>query len=642
MLKYFAKIAFAFLLLFGTLSGAELSPQKFADGSGGALLCRGNYLYAVVKYKLCIYDISSPMKPKLLSSIPALGNRQFALAGNILYLSCRFRGVQVFDVSNPRKPKEINHFYPVELATGLTISGNVLGVTQRIYGVEFFDVTNPRKPRAMGRLKTDEAQSAVFFGKGKIAIGDWGSGKVVIGDVSNPASPKTLSVSSLSGMGDGVAVRGKYLFAATGHKVFRGKTNGHGLEIFDISNPNKPVKVSQVIFPRDKKAIPDWWQVLVTEKTAFVADSLNGVYIIDISNIKSPKIKDHLLLPNDAASRMTMANGVLYISGHRTGLYLLPCKDSIPMPSQEAEVKVAPRGSTPNVPGLKSIPLPGFVWSLTIDGDTLYAACGAAGLREYQIKADGSLMPGKVYEQSCFDCQVYKNLIFMANDNYLDIYDRKANRRLSRTMMMSSNPFFQIHLYNQGKQIVSSGRTNILQCWDVSNPSKPKMLSRPSGYGILYDDMLPDKDIDGIFMVNWHSRSPALYKVDKTPDATICVLEKLSRVSNQTNGITACHGKFLLFANQDKVVVLDPKNPEQHKFIKIKHDGGIPSTDGDTIALSKRATGNISFFTFNNGALSPIPGRAYQLPFTVPGRIVFHKGKAYIPAGNYGIYCESK
>ena len=640
MIKTFAKIVCLFLLT--TLAGAELVPQKFADGGGGALLCRGNYLYAVLKYKLCIYDVSSPTKPKLLSSVPALGNRQFALEGNTLYLSCRHNGVQIFDVSDPRKPREISNFKPVELATGLTVSGDVLGVTQRIYGVEFFDVSDPRKPRSMGRLKTDEAQSAVFFGKGKIAIGDWGSGKAVIGDVSDPSAPKTLSASSLSGMGDGVAVRDNYLFAVTGNKIFRGKTNGHGLEIFDISDLKKPVKVSQVVFPLDKKAIPDWWQVIVTKKTAFVADACNGVYIIDISNIKAPKIKDHLLLGDDAASQIAPGKGVLYISGHRKGLYLLPCKDATPVLPPVAEVKVVPKKPAPQVAGLRSIDVPGFVWRLTVDGDKLYASCGEEGLREYQICADGSLKPGRVYKQSCFDCQVHDNLLFMARDKTLDIYDRKSNKLLSSTPGLSWLPVFQIHLYDHGKVVVANGRGSMLLCYDVSDPRKPKLISRPSGHGILYDDMLPDEDIDGIFMVNWHSRSPALYRANKTPDAAICTLEKLSRVSNQANGITVCQGKFLLFANKGQVVVLDPKKPDQHTIINGKHQNGIPTADGNLIALSRRPNGEVTLFSFKNGTLTPISGRTYKLPFTVTGRAVFYKGKAYIPAGTYGIYWESK
>ena len=616
-------------------------PQKFDEGKGGALLCRGNFLYAALENKLCVYDVSSPLKPMLLSSIPSLGNRQFALAGNILYLSCRNRGVQVFDVTKPQAPKELSHFYPVELATGLTVSGNVLGVAQRVYGVELFDVTDPGHPRFMGRLKTGEAQSAVFFGKGKIAIGDWGTGMAVIGDVSNPASPRSIGRCTLSGRGDGVAIRGDYLFAATGGKLRRSETDGHGLEIFDISHPKKPVQVSRIAFPLNRESVPDWWQVLVTDKTAFVADSYNGVYRIDISDLKSPKIEEHWLLPQDAVSRIAMGNGVIYISGHKSGLYLVPCAEAMQTPPPAAEIKPVPPMKSPEVPGLSATSVPGFVWSLTTDGSRLYASCGEKGLREYRIEAGGSLTPGRIYDGNCFDCKVHESLLFMARDSFFDIFDRKNGRLLSRTPSVSGKTFFRFQLYDGGKLLVSSSRTWQLQFWDVSDPSAPKLICSPSGGGILYDDMLPEREINGLFPVNWHAGFPIWYKTDRTPEPAFCKLDKLRRVSNQMCGITACRGKFLLFAKQNKALLLDPNTPEQYTFLDVKHGDGIPSAEGNIVALSERRSGSVTLYAFDGKALVRIPERCYKLPFTVTGRTVFHRGKVYIPAGTFGIYREN-
>ena len=624
------------------LAGAELVPRKFAEGPGGALLCRGDLLYAALKGRLCIYDVSSPQEPKLLSSVPAIGNRQFALAGNTLYLSCRGRGIQVFDVTDPRAPKEINRFYPVELATGLTVSGNVLGVAQRVYGVELFDVTDPRHPRSMGRLKTGEAQSAVFFGRGRIAVGDWGTGKALIGDVSDPASPRLIGVCRLSGLGDGVAVRGDLLFVATGHKFRHSGTNGHGLEIFDISDPGKPVPVSRTDFPLNKESVPDWWQVLVTDRHAFVADSFNGVYIIDIADVKAPKIKDHLFLPQDAASRITAGRGVLYISGYKSGLYLLPCAEAVPTPPPAAEIKPVPPPKAPEVRGLRATAVPGFVWRLTVDGDRLYASCGADGLREYRIEADGSLTPGKVYDGNCFDCKVHDSLLFMARDAFFDIFDRKSGRLLSRTPSADGRSFFQFQLYDGGRLLASSSRTALLQFWDVSDRAAPRLICAQWAGGILYNDMLPEREINGLFPVNWHAASPVWYKTDRTPDPVFRKLEKLNRVSNQMCGVTACRDKFLLFARRNKVLLLDPEAPERYVFLDVKHDDGIPSAEGNVVALSERRTGCVTLYAFDGKTLVRIPERSYKLPFTVTGRAVFHRGKVYIPAGTFGIWRESE
>lgn len=108
-----------------TLSACASSEafEKFISGEGGAICLDGKYLYAVSGKSLCTFDVSVPDKPQMLHQTPAAGNRQMVKSGACLYLSCRACGVQVFSLKDPACPVEINRFYPVELATGLTAAG---------------------------------------------------------------------------------------------------------------------------------------------------------------------------------------------------------------------------------------------------------------------------------------------------------------------------------------------------------------------------------------------------------------------------------------------------------------------------------------------------------------------------------------
>ena len=104
----------------------------------------------------------------------------------------------------------------IEFATGICKSGDVLFVACRSFGVELIDVSDPTSPRHLSTVRTGEAQSVVER-NGYLYAGVWASSEVVTVDVRNPWTPRITSRTPLDGYGDGVDVRGNYLYAATGH-----------------------------------------------------------------------------------------------------------------------------------------------------------------------------------------------------------------------------------------------------------------------------------------------------------------------------------------------------------------------------------------------------------------------------------------
>ncbi len=620
------------------LHGASL--EQISPGKGGALLLSGTHLYAVLGGKLRTYDVSRPCEPVLVSETPAAGNRQMVGSGKFLFLSCRSRGVQIFSLADSARPCEVNHFYPAELATGLTIAGDVLAVTLRIYGVEFFDVSDPMHVRPLGLLRTGEAQSASFFGNGKIAIGDWGSSRTVIGDVSNPYRPAIISHTGLDGFGDGVSVQGKWLFAATGmnssKKNPQWEGNGHGLEIIDISDLEKPRHAGMVKFAVNPTAFPDWWSVKVSGDTAFVSDTGNGVYVVDVTDKSHPVIIGNIRLPNDSSSQIAVGNGVVYVSGHNGGLYLFKHDKAHVISPEEARVQIPPvPPSPPTVSGVHHVPLPGFVWSLAKWDTRLYAACGQEGLREFTIADDGSLSPARSLSCIAMDCAVSERLLIIAADQQLVIMERSTGKLLSATSASADGPFLQLRLF--GTQLCTGSRTGRLSLWNIGDPSSPKLTGEFSGGGLLYGDMLPERSANGKFPVNWHSRFVRWYDADAKECGSI---PELHRRSHQQNGITEINGKFLLLGRQ-QCFLLSPDATESFTQVPmVPCRSGIPTSDGNVVAVSNRRNGDVFFYEFDGKTLQENPGRHITLPLTLTGRVVFHKGKAYIPAGYRGIYYE--
>ncbi len=641
-ISFLKTVIFLFLLFSAVLFSAAVPVKKFASGNGGALLVSGNHLYAAVQGKLNTYDISTPDDPRLLNSVDASGNRQMVKSGKYLYLSCRASGVQVFSLEDPANPKSVNRFFPAELATGLAVSGNVLAVTLRVYGVEFFDISDPLKVRSLGLLRTKEAQSAAFFGKGRIAISDWGAREVAIGDLRNPGKTKVSCRLQLDGYADGVVVRGKYLYVATGMHASKTRPDnagkGNGLEIFDISDLKNIVRTGVVKFAVTPKMFPDWWSLKVSGNYAFVTNSVNGVYVVDVTDKKAPAILHNIKIPRDAASQIALGKGVVYFSCHRSGVYLFKDERAQETVPEKSEVKLPRQKNNlpPVVAGLDNLPLPGFVWSLDKWESSLYAACGSGGVREIEIAPDGKLIPRRIFPGIAMDCAVSQKWLIIAADSELKIFDRQSGKLLSSTPAGSRGPFLQLRLY--GDALCTAGRGGAFTLWKIANPEKPAVIGKFSGGGILYHDMLPERAVKNLFPVNWHSRFPRWYNAASGKE--IAALSAFSRISQQSNGITEIGGKFYLIARKG-VLMLDPENPGAAKLLPMSPvNAGIPTSSGNLVALSNRRTGKIYFYNFDGKRFTGIPERHRNLSFAVPGRIIFHNQKACIPAGLHGIYYE--
>ena len=156
---------------------------------------------------------------------------------------------------------------------------------------------------------------------------------------------------------------------------------------------------------------------------------------------------------------------------------------------------------------------------------------------------------------------------------------------------------------------------------------------------MLYHDMLPERSVNDLFPVNWHSVFPRWYDAASFSE-TAALSEEFRRCSQQTNGITEIDGKFFLIT-RNGVLLLDPAQPEKPASIPMFPPvSGIPTSDGNIVAISNRRSGEIFFFNFDGQSFQEIPNRRLDLSFTVPGRILFHRGKAYIPAWANGIYFE--
>lgn len=258
----------------------------------------GNHAFAIGNRTLHVLDITQPGKPRPIGKLGGLGRvRQLIVDGDLAYVVSREDGLRIVDVSDPTKPKLVTDYDTIEFGTGVCKSGDVLFVACRSFGVEVIDVSDPASPRHLSIARTGEAQS-VDVQDGYLYAGVWAASEVVTVDVRDPWRPKIVSRTQLDGFGDGVDVHGDHLFVATGHhsrKRPRSKTgdpgygHGHGMEVYDLADPTKPEFVSRVKFPPPYDIHHDMWSVTVANGHAFVADTINGVFVVDVRDLQNPK-----------------------------------------------------------------------------------------------------------------------------------------------------------------------------------------------------------------------------------------------------------------------------------------------------------------------------------------------------------------
>jgi hypothetical protein len=192
---------------------------------------------------------------------------------------CPADGVKVVDISNPRRPKLVSRLQnpPNTAAEDVVVrhvetkafTGDVATVgiqacglredphPERFRGLQFFDVTNPRKPRELSRWsQPSEAPGCheidMIVVRGRAMAGcafplahQMGGDEIVVVDVSEPRRPKklfgwSLPVKPNSGLGClPVSVGHNVRFSNDGERLYVSYWDA-GTPILDISKPSRP------------------------------------------------------------------------------------------------------------------------------------------------------------------------------------------------------------------------------------------------------------------------------------------------------------------------------------------------------------------------------------------------------------------
>ena len=399
------------------------------------------------------------------------------------------------------------------------------------------------------------------------------------------------------------------------------------------------------------------WSARVSGHHCVVADTWNGLFVVDVEKTSRPKIVAHAVLPDhpiwkvpDPVGGIALGDGSIYAAGIGTGLY------RIPAPGMASPVVREP-DSGPKISRTKSrserdSPFTAYhpngqVRSVSVVDDTAWIACGSAGIHAVRLGKTMeplSITPGK---GNVFHVAVSGGLLYSAENNAgLAIYRIGSNFKLTEIGRLKDGGKMikQVSCPAPGKFALFHCGTAQACIADVSDPANPKVVLRDSQVGLFYGDQLVRKMMDDRFLIAyWHRSGPAWYDVSgdqpilkgNSPD---------KRMYSFADGATVFHDKLLLIT-KGKLQLLEPGEMREvsqlPKFgVEGRHLRGRPATDGKLLALSRRHEQVVELFDISD-VRNPKPVEEYRLSGH-PGACDFWKGRLVIPAGYGGLLLQKE
>ncbi len=637
----------------------------------------GRHLYSIAGGALHIADISRPAKPVLIGKLAGLGHvRQLVVRNHIAYVTAREDGFFLIDVKNPRRPTLITHYDTIELATGLAISGNFAYIACRQAGVEIVDIANPRRPRHLSTIRVGEGQSLAASPNGYLFIGVWRARQLVIVDARNPRQPSIVSTTPLDGYGDGVAIRGNIAYVATGHHStasteawpnpdMPGYGQGHGLEIFDVSDLRKPALLSRTKTRVYYGLYMDTWRVRLSGNRAYLNDTYNGVFILDIADPRQPRFLAHRQLPvvpgrgdgdlpvdpkPSPAVGLAVAKDFLYVAGAWSDVHIVPAPGlATPLdPPPPSTLSPLPSNPPPD-PRFQTYNPGGQVyavdlWKSSPDNGpaTLLVAAGMAGLRV--VQAGEKFTELAHYPTAGFASSVAHRagIVYVAEGlGGLGIYRETPAGKLEKAgnYRVPNQSVQQVVATPDGRHVLLHVGMNRLHIVNVTNPATPTLALEDLHPGLFYLRAIPPAfAADRFSMVTWTVSGPFLYEVSGIDKPRFTGFQYPFRIGTE-NG-AAPDGPNWLVTTAGKYFLLAPgetRPPKEMTLVSIPGVdlSGKPTLFGDTLFTANALTGQVHAVDVADRARPRLLASAL-LP-EHPGHIVAWNGAALIPAGYQGL-----
>lgn len=625
----------------------------------------GKYAFVVCDRGLVVYDIGKPSKPEEISSIREVrGGRDIKYSRGYVFVAAREHGLYIVDVRSPEMPDLVCIYDTLELATSVDAAGHFCFVANRHLGVEIIDITEPSRPRFVSSFLCGEAQCVHICGPFAYA-GDWMNKQVYITDISDITKPHTASVFQVDGFTDGIFVQKNFCYIATGHHSARLKNRnrydaypyltaemleegygaGHGLEIFDVSDPSQPEYVSSIKFP-PLFGFPDLWKVTVSGERAFVSDSNNGLFVVNAEDRYHPFIeayyqdipaerqgfcKPQVQVRHAPITACLCLDGYLYLSGSESGIHIIQYEKSRREEHPAENICFRPLAAE-NI-----FRQEGQFHSLAFQGERIFAAAGNGGL--YALDRDFRFQHKT--DTCTLDVKACGGYLVCANGHQgvcVYRYTQKGFELCDNHILEEGEiPVREIASLNDRMIAVQAGLHQIV-FFELSGSGKLSFLKSFTNPVMMYYRNLAPMLLKGKYLaftslnngVNW-------YEI-KGKDIVLSQ-EGLGKESCPIEDGIAVEKEFAIILSKGKYgVITDPHETANVTFTENRERKfrGIPFICGKTLVVLNRCNSYADFFHISD-INDPVYIGTARVPY--PSSVQYADGNYYICCGHYGVFC---
>ena len=378
-------------------------------GGRGGVVVSGSIAY-VAGWGLQVVDVTNPNAPRVMSRMTWSGEHGIAVSGDQAYLSGRW-GLHVVDLTRLQPPPpplgsvEARRFGEFG---AVAVSGTYA------YAVEYdedhdmyfsvIDIEDALRPRILGswRLGSVEGWKIAVSGTYSFVSGltvdedDRHFDHFWVIDTSDAAHPKILAHTDM--IARDIAVSGDLLYLAAGDR---------GLEVIDVSDPARPLRVCSVDTPGQASGV-----AMAGNHTICVADGSAGLQVFDITDPRSPRFLGSVDTQGEA-NDVAVSGRFAYLADGDSGLQAIDITDpanpeivgSVMTPDSRT---VAVTGTTayvrglglhvidisnPRVPRLVGQAGGEWVGGFALSGDFATIAAGDDGLLIRPLQCDAAPQP---------------------------------------------------------------------------------------------------------------------------------------------------------------------------------------------------------------------------------------------------------
>jgi hypothetical protein len=189
-------------------------------------------------------------------NIPEGSGTDLEVHGDYAYVAYFGGGFVIVDISDPKKPKRVGTLecggggHDIALSPDASIAylaaDDGLGDCGDGQGTAIVDVRDKTRPRVLSSLSTPEGSHTVTVDGHILSSNNYSTANVYLYDVSDPAAPKPLAKTATPGPS---AFHDAFFDHRPDGKVLLYGASGEGHDIFDVTDPGKPVHLQRIVDP---------------------------------------------------------------------------------------------------------------------------------------------------------------------------------------------------------------------------------------------------------------------------------------------------------------------------------------------------------------------------------------------------------